>query len=124
MASKDTQWAYTQEELIKKTARLKALVARTPSGGRLRKPANGKEMFLETSVGRVRILGYNLEEKERLPLFVNFHGGGFIIGAPEMDDPYMPRVAKEAGVKILNVDYSLAPEHPFPKGLDESYSVV
>ena len=124
MASKNEGRVYTQEELIKKTARLKSLVARTPSGRRLSEGTKGKEMFLETSSGLVRVLGYRIDDEERLPLFVNFHGGGFIIGSPEMDDPYMPRVATEAGVKILSVDYSLAPEHPFPKGLEESYAVV
>jgi len=124
IASKHVEQTYTQEELIKKTARLKALVAKTPSGRRLSEGTNGKEMFLETSAGRVRMLGYRIDENSRLPLFVNLHGGGFIMGSAEMDDPYMPRVANDADVKILNVDYSLAPEHPFPKGLDETYAVI
>ena len=51
MASKDVERVYTQEELIKKTARLKALVAKTLSGRRLSEGTNGKEMFLETSSG-------------------------------------------------------------------------
>jgi acetyl esterase len=72
----------------------------------------------------VRTLGYRLDEPERLPLFVNMHGGGFILGNPEMDDPFMPRVAAEAGVKILNVDYALAPQEPFPKAVDEVYAVI
>ena len=121
---KKEEMKYTQEELIKKTKFLKKMVARTPSGKRMSEGANGKELFLETSAGRVRVLGYKLDAKERLPLLVNFHGGGFIMGSPEMDDPYMPRVADEANVKILSVDYSLAPEDPFPKALQESYAVV
>ena len=88
-----------------------------------KKPA-GTEMFLDTGVGRVRVLAYDLESAEKLPLFVNIHGGGFVLGGPEMDDRFMPRVAREAGVKIVSVDYSLAPEAPFPVALNECYAVV
>jgi len=84
----------------------------------------GTEMFLETEEGKVRVLAYNLEDPERLPLYVNIHGGGFVLGGAEMDDPFMSSVAAKAGVKILSIDYSLAPEFPFPKALNECYSVV
>jgi len=84
----------------------------------------GTEMFLDTDEGKVRVLAYNLENTERLPLFVNIHGGGFVLGSAEMDDPFMNPIADNANVKILNIDYSLAPEAPFPKALNECYSVV
>jgi acetyl esterase len=88
------------------------------------KKTRGKELLLPTDAGPVRVLGYNLDGPETLPLFVNMHGGGFILGNAEMDDPFMPKVAETAGVKILNVDYSLAPQQPFPKALNECYGVV
>jgi acetyl esterase len=84
----------------------------------------GTELFLETEAGRVRVLAYNLETSERLPLFVDIHGGGFCLGNAEMDDPFMPEVAEKAGVKIINVDYSLAPRNPFPRPLEECYAAV
>ncbi|OFW55799.1 MAG: hypothetical protein A2133_02970 [Actinobacteria bacterium RBG_16_64_13] len=88
------------------------------------KGLRGKELFLDTQAGKVRALAYNLENPERLPLFVNIHGGGFTMGHAEMDDPFMPEVAEKAGVRILSIDYSLAPEKPFPTALEESYAVV
>jgi acetyl esterase len=92
----------------------------------VRKPKkpHGKALILRTDVGPVRVLGYNLDKSETLPLFVNMHGGGFTLGHAEMDDPFMPEVAEMAGVKILSVDYSLAPQQPFPKALNECYGVV
>jgi acetyl esterase len=84
----------------------------------------GREQFLETQAGRVRVLTYGLEKSEILPLFVDIHGGGFCIGHAELDDPFMPRLADGSGVKIINIDYSLAPRHPFPRPLDECYAVV
>lgn len=88
------------------------------------KKPHGKELFLPTEAGKVRVLGYNLDRPETLPLFVDMHGGGFTLGNAEMDDPFMFMVAEASGVKILSVDYSLAPQHPFPTALHECYGVV
>jgi acetyl esterase len=85
---------------------------------------HGTEMFLETEAGGVRVLAYGLDKPGSLPLFVDIHGGGFCLGNAEMDDPFMPAVAERAGVKIISIDYSLAPRHPFPRPLDECYAVV
>lgn len=84
----------------------------------------GREMFLPTAAGPVRVLAYGLEAPETLPLFVNLHGSGFTIGHAEMDDRFLPALARKARVKILSVDYSLAPEAPFPTALEECYAVV
>jgi acetyl esterase len=96
----------------------------TAKTGRLLRKTHGAELFLDTEAGRVRVLAYGLDRQERLPLFVDLHGGGFVIGDPEMEDPFLPAISEKAGVKILSVDYSLAPEHPFPEALDECYAVV
>jgi acetyl esterase len=85
---------------------------------------HGRELLLDTQAGRVRVLGYNLNRPERMPLFVNIHGGGFVFGHPEMDDPFMPRVALEAQVKILSVDYTLSPDAVFPTALHECAGVI
>ena len=91
-----------------------------------RKPKShhGKELILPTDAGLVRVLGYNLDGPEALPLFVDMHGGGFTLGHAEMDDPFMPKVAEAAGIKILSVDYSLAPQRAFPRALNECHAVV
>jgi acetyl esterase len=85
---------------------------------------SGRELYLDTQAGRVRVLAYGLERPEVMPLFVNMHGSGFTIGHAEMDDRFMPGIAGKAGVKILSIDYSLAPEAPFPVALEECYAVV
>lgn len=84
----------------------------------------GKELFLNTEEGKVRILTYNMENEDKLPLYVDIHGGGFVLGNAEMDDPFMMNIALKANVKIINIDYSLAPEFPFPKALKECYAVI
>ncbi len=52
-----------------------------------------------TDAGRVRVLRYNLDGPETLPLLTDMHGGGFILGHAEMDDPFMPKIAGAADVK-------------------------
>ena len=84
----------------------------------------GKERFITTEEGNVRVLTYNMDNQQRLPLYVNMHGGGFVLGNAEMDDPFMRQIANNANIKIINIDYSLAPEFPFPKALNECYAVV
>lgn len=115
---------YTQDQLHKKVKLFKWLAARSTKANGKNLKTIGKEFLLETSEGTIRVLGYNFDKEDVMPLFVNIHGGGFILGDAEMDDPYMPNLAIEANVKILNISYSLAPENPFPKALEESYAVV
>jgi len=114
---------YTREQLVSKVRFVRRL-ANLGTGVFLGKKRMGQELYLETTAGRVRVLAYGLERPEKLPLFVNMHGGGFVLGNAEMDDPHLMNVAHKANVKILNVDYSLAPEAPFPKALEECYAVV
>jgi acetyl esterase len=123
MKKKHKEENYTREKLIKKTALLKKISEYSAMGSKRRRTA-GKELFLDTDAGKVRVLGYRLEYPEYLPLFINIHGGGFVLGHPEMDDPYMMDVAEKANVKILNIEYSLAPEFPFPAAVNECYAVV
>jgi acetyl esterase len=58
------------------------------------------------------------------PLLVYFHGGGWVIGDLETHDAHCRRLAAFSGVRILAVDYRLAPEHPFPAGHDDALAAV
>lgn len=52
------------------------------------------------------------------------HGGGFIIGKPEMDVTVASRIARDLGVLVVLPRYRLAPEHPFPAGLDDGLAAL
>ena len=58
------------------------------------------------------------------PVLVWMHGGGYIIGKPEMEDPLCIQFVRELGISIVSVDYRLAPKYPFPAGLEDCYSAL
>jgi acetyl esterase len=59
-----------------------------------------------------------------LPALVYLHGGGWSIGDLNSADPMCRRLAAEAGCVVVSADYRLAPEAPFPAGLDDAYAVT
>jgi len=52
----------------------------------------------------------------------DIHGGGFILGRIELDHLVNVRLARELDVVVVSVEYRLAPETPFPGGLDDVYA--
>ena len=54
-----------------------------------------------------------------LPGLVFFHGGGFMIGNLESHDSFCRQLANLARVKVIALDYRLAPEHKFPAAVDD-----
>ena len=56
----------------------------------------------------------------RGPLLVFFHGGGWVYGDLDSHDPVCRFLAERSGVRVLSVDYRLAPEHPFPAAHDDA----
>ena len=63
-------------------------------------------------------------EGEARAIFVHFHGGGMVLGAPLMNDPGNRALADRHQVVVVSVDYRLAPEHPYPAGPDDGVAVV
>lgn len=59
-----------------------------------------------------------------IPVLVWLHGGGYVIGKPEMDDRLCAEYVRSAGIMIVSVDYRRAPQHPFPAGLEDSYATL
>lgn len=115
---------FTREELQKAVDRQRKIMFLMSPASRKPKVVYGKEMYLDTNEGRIRVLGYNMEEAAVQPVYVNIHGGGFNTGFPETDDKYMKMISERLPIKIINVDYSLAPEAQFPKAMNECYAVV
>ncbi|KTG37068.1 hypothetical protein cypCar_00007875, partial [Cyprinus carpio] len=54
-------------------------------------------------------------------LLIHFHGGGFVAQTSKSHENYLKSWSKDLNVPILSVDYSLAPEAPFPRALEECF---
>ncbi len=59
-----------------------------------------------------------------LPALLHIHGGGYILGQPEMTDAQSKSLAAEIGCVVLSVDYRLAPETPFPGAVEDCYAAL
>ena len=57
-------------------------------------------------------------------IYLHFHGGGMMLGAPEMNDAGNLDLSRRHGMAVVSVDYRLAPEHPFPAGPDDGIAVA
>lgn len=62
-------------------------------------------------------------DNDTIPLLVYFHGGGWVIGSVNSCSRYCGAMA-EKGIAMLAVDYTLAPEHPFPQGLYDCIDAI
>jgi len=51
--------------------------------------------------------------------YLHLHGGGWVLGSEKNQDPVLRGIAAGAGVAVVSVGYRLAPEHPYPAGLDD-----
>lgn len=52
-------------------------------------------------------------------VYLHIHGGGWVLGASDQQDPALEAIAEKCEVAVLSVEYRLAPEHPYPAGPDD-----
>lgn len=57
-------------------------------------------------------------------IFVFYHGGGYTIGDLDSHDEVCRQLALESCATVVAVDYALAPEHPFPAGIEDSWAAL
>lgn len=71
---------------------------------------------------RVRIYTPKKQTGQRLLLF--FHGGGWVLESVDTYDAVCRNLANRTGCRVASVEYSLAPEHIFPEGLEDCYAAA
>ncbi|OBA81298.1 lipase [Mycobacterium sp. 1164966.3] len=72
----------------------------------------------------VRIYWPPVAAQDGLPVVVLYHGGGWSIGDLDTHDPVARAHSVGAEAIVVSVDYRLAPEHPFPAGIDDSWAAL
>lgn len=58
------------------------------------------------------------------PVLINLHGSGFIIPMHGSDGPFCRQISRETSYTVLDVQYRLSPEHPFPAAFHDVEDVV
>lgn len=92
-------------------------------------PVKRQEQFeISTRHGQTGIYLYEPftpeDQKDPLPVLVNFHGGGFVKGYQAKCITFGRILAREGHCLVFDVDYKLAPEYPYPYALEEGWDVV
>jgi acetyl esterase len=77
-------------------------------------------LYLPAPVPQVQVPG----KEQAYPLFVLFHGGGWVIGDLDTADNLARFICRHADCTVLSVDYRLAPEHCFPAAVEDAFTAV
>jgi acetyl esterase/lipase len=73
----------------------------------------------------VRVLVYLPKQAPRpVAALLWIHGGGYVIGKPEMDDFDLKQKVTDLQCAVVAVDYRLAPETPFPGPVEDCYAAL
>src|SRR5690348_8650044 len=89
-------------------------------------PKRTETVRVETGAGPVTCTVYRPSAAVAgpAPVYVNFHGGGFVVARPEQDDHICRYIAATAGCVVVNVDYAVAPQRPYPVPVTQAYDVT
>ncbi len=74
--------------------------------------------------GKIAVRIYTPTGTGPRPIFVNYHGGGWVIGDLDTSDAACRDLANGIGCIVVSVDYRMAPEHLFPTAVDDSYDAL
>lgn len=69
--------------------------------------------------GPIRARVYRPTARDRAPMVLLIHGGGWAFGSIEETEPLARHLAAESGAVVVSTSYRLAPEQPFPAGLND-----
>lgn len=84
-----------------------------------------EERFVPTRHGKTHFYIIKpLGMKEDAPCIMNIHGGGFCKGHETWDTVFSAFLAQSLGAVVLDMDYKLAPEYPYPVGYQECYDIL
>ncbi len=84
-------------------------------------PVAAADLLLPGPAGQLHGRLYTPHEAPQAgPLLLYLHGGGWVRGSVTSHDGSCRLLAQLSGVRVLSLEYRLAPEHPFPAGADDA----
>jgi acetyl esterase len=86
--------------------------------------ASVQDIVVPGGAGSIPARIYRPEGSGPFPTVVYFHGGGYVIGNLDTHDNMCREICRGAQAVVLSVDYRLAPEHPFPAGIEDAIAAA
>lgn len=83
-----------------------------------------EERRIAAASGAIRVRLYDPGAPSPGPAIVFVHGGGFVVCDIDVYDGVARQLARRSGLRVVSVDYALAPEHPFPVPLDDCIAAI
>ena len=94
------------------------------AGGELPAIAGTENRTVPGPAGEIPVRIYTPAGDGPFPILVFFHGGGFTIGSLDSHHPVAQNLCAQAQCLVVSVAYRLAPEHPFPAAVDDSFAAT
>ncbi len=83
------------------------------------------ETLFDTPTHAIPVRVYSPAPDEALPVVMHYHGGGHMCGSIELYDAISRKIAKAGHCIVIAVEYRLAPEFPYPAGIEDcQYALV
>jgi len=86
--------------------------------------SNIKNINIKAASCNIPLRIYTPQIGNKFPLIIYSHGGSFIGGNLDDYDNICRKISKQSRAIVVSVDYCLAPENPFPAGLNDVYNVL
>ncbi len=100
---------------------------RLTSQGRVFPRRLGREQVIDSGGRSLRLWLYETSARRDAGptgALIWMHGGGLVAGSAAQDHALCSRIAREAGILVVSVEYRLAPEHPYPAAIDDVWAAL
>lgn len=86
--------------------------------------SNITNMNIKTSSNQIPVRIYTPDKGSSFPIIIYAHGGAWVSGSLDDYETVCRKISKNTNAIVISVAYRLAPENPFPAGLDDVYNVL
>ncbi len=87
------------------------------------RPLPADVVLTPRTLGGVPVLEIGIDGTTPTGTLLWFHGGFYVLGSARTSAALAANVARRTGMRVVSVDYRLAPEHPYPAALDDALAV-
>ncbi|MEM0304457.1 MAG: alpha/beta hydrolase fold domain-containing protein [Saccharolobus sp.] len=83
-----------------------------------------EDLKINSEGAEIPIRIYYLDNNKDLPIIMYFHGGAWILGSIETEDPIARTLTNACNCIVVSVDYRLAPEYKFPTAVYDCFNAT